>query len=310
MIVTLTANPSVDRTFEVADLRRGEVNRPLTVRVDAGGKGVNVARALHANGVATTAVLPLGGHEGQQLLALVTAEGLTVRTVAIADAVRANVTIAEPDGVTTKLNEPGPVLSAADLDALDAALVDAAHGADWVVLCGSLPPGAPSDTYARLTRHLRETGVRVAVDADGEAFASALAAEPDLVKPNADELAEATGLEVDGPGSALRAIVALRASGARTVLASLGRHGAILVDDSGRYHAAAPVEHPRSTVGAGDAALAGFLAAGAAGPGALDAAVAWGAAAVALPGSRMPRPADLRPDAVHRIPIGHQEALS
>lgn len=309
-VVTLTANPSVDRTCEVDALVRGAVLRPLATRVDAGGKGVNVSRALHAAGVANVAVLPVGGHEGAQLLELLQRDGLAVRTVAITGAVRANVTIVEPDGTTTKLNEPGPTLSPDEVDALQDTLLEAARGADWVVLSGSLPPGCPADLYTRLTDLLHAAGVRVALDCDGPVLLDALRAGPDLVKPNRRELAEATGLEIASVGDAVRAIAALQELGARAVLASLGSRGAVLVDATGEHHATAEVDHPRSTVGAGDAALAGFLAAGARGPDALDAAVAYGAAAVALPGSRMPTPADLRPSAVRRIPIRAQEALS
>lgn len=309
-VVTLTANPSVDRTCEVDALVRGAVLRPLATRVDAGGKGVNVSRALHAAGVANVAVLPVGGHEGAQLLDLLQRDGLAVRTVAITGAVRANVTIVEPDGTTTKLNEPGPTLAAREVLALQDTLLQAARGADWVVLSGSLPPGCPPDLYSRLTELLHAAGVRVALDCDGPVLLDALRAGPDLVKPNRRELAEATGLEIASPADAVRAVAALQELGARAVLASLGSRGAVLVDDTGEHHATAEVDRPRSTVGAGDAALAGFLAAGARGPDALDAAVAYGAAAVALPGSRMPTPADLRPTAVRRIPIRAQEALS
>ncbi len=287
MIVTFTANPSVDRTAEVDALVRGAVIRARAVRVDGGGKGVNVTRALAANGYRSLAVLPTGGAEGAQLLALLAAENLQFEAVAVGGSVRANVTIVEPDGTTTKINEPGPHLSHAELAALTDALATAAADADWVVLSGSVPPGAPDDLYATITMHLRSLGLRVAVDADGELLRRALPTAPDVIKPNRSELAKASGIEVRELTDVLVAIERLRASGARTVLSSLGSQGAVLVDDTGTYHATAPAT-ARSTVGAGDATLAGFLAAGGAGPDALVEAVAWGTAAVALPGSRMP----------------------
>src|SRR6516164_7186579 len=152
MIVTLTANPSVDRTIEVAALRPGTVIRARASRVDAGGKGVNVARALAAHGRKATAVLPSGGAEGAQLEALLTGSGMDLLSVRIAGSIRANVTVVEADGTTTKLNEPGPQLSRDELDALAATLSDAAACAEWVVLSGSLSPGAPADWYAGLIR--------------------------------------------------------------------------------------------------------------------------------------------------------------
>ncbi|HUO74506.1 MAG TPA: 1-phosphofructokinase [Solirubrobacteraceae bacterium] len=298
LIVTFTANPSVDRTAEVPELRRGAVLRATRTRIDGGGKGVNVTRALAANGYRSLAVLPAGGPEGVQLLDLLNSQQLDTRPVPIAGAVRANVTIVEPDGTTTKINEPGPTLSDDELHALTDALLLAADGAEWVVLSGSLPPGAPGDLYASLTERLHAAGTRVAVDTHGSALRASCAARPDLIKPNRRELTEASRMEVNTIADARAAADLLRAAGAGTVLASLGHDGAVLVEQGGSYHATAAVAAPRSTVGAGDAMLAGFLAGGATGPTALAEAVAWGTAAVSLPGSRMPTPIDLDRDAV------------
>ena len=293
MIVTLTANPSVDRTIEVAALRPGTVIRARASRVDAGGKGVNVARALAAHGGKTKAVLPSGGAEGAQLEALLAGAGLDLLTVRIAGSIRANVTVVEADGTTTKLNEPGPGLSQDELDALAVALTDAAVQADWVVLSGSLSPGAPAGWYAELIRRLRGTGPRVAIDSSGPPLAMAIAARPDLVKPNREELAELAGRPVDTIADVVGAALTLTANGVHTVLTSLGPAGAVLVRRDAAWHATAAALEPRSTVGAGDALLAGYLAAGADGTGALAQAVAWGSAAAALPGSRMPGPGDI-----------------
>ncbi|MGA2929641.1 MAG: 1-phosphofructokinase [Solirubrobacteraceae bacterium] len=304
MIVTFTANPSVDRTAEVPELVRGAVIRAHQIRVDAGGKGINVTRALTANGHPSLAVLPSGGAEGAQLRALLEAQQLWVRAVPIVGAVRANVTIVEPDGTTTKINEPGPELSVNELSDLTAALLEAAGaGADWVVLSGSLPPGVPAELYASLTERLHEQGVRVALDTSGSLLRAAVAGAPDLIKPNDRELEQASGVEVKTPADVLEAVAALREAGARDVLASLGADGAVLVDQTGAWHASAPVAVPRSTVGAGDSMLAGFLAAGGRGPEALVEGVAWATAAVSLPGSRMPVPAEIDRSVVHVNPI-------
>ncbi|SDD44416.1 1-phosphofructokinase [Actinokineospora iranica] len=302
MIVTVTANPSVDRTVEIDGLRRGAVLRARSALLDAGGKGVNVARALAANGHRATAVLPTGGAEGLQLTALLAAAGITVVEVPIAGAVRSNITIAEADGTTTKLNEPGPRLSAGESARLAAATLDAAEGADWVVLCGSLPPGVPVDFYAELTTRLRAKGVRVAVDSSGAALRAALPARPDLIKPNREELADLTGRAVRTLGDVLAAARQVLDGGVPAVVASVGAEGALLLTAEGAWHAHGAVAETRSTVGAGDALLAGFLAAGRVGPDALAAAVAWGAAAASLPGSRMPTPTELDRAAVRCSP--------
>ncbi|WP_227023093.1 1-phosphofructokinase [Actinomadura rubrobrunea] len=294
----MTANPSVDRTVEVDALARGTVIRARAAHVDPGGKGVNVSRALAALGHKTRAVLPSGGAEGRQLADLLAADGIELVLVPIRGAVRANVSVVEPDGTVTKLNEPGPYLVPDESAAVAEAVRTAAAQADWVVLAGSLPPGVPEDFYARLAETLRRGGTRVAIDSSGPAFASALTARPHLVKPNREELAEAAGMPVATLGDAVAAAGVLRARGADAVLASLGADGALLVDDGGAVHGEAPVPVPRSTVGAGDALLAGFLAAGGCGARALAEGLAWAAAATGLPGSRMPAPADLDRTAV------------
>lgn len=300
MIVTVTLNPSVDRTIEVTDLARGAVLRALSSRLDAGGKGVNVARAMAIHGHKAVAVVACGGAEGAQLLALLAgATGLDVRAVAIAGATRSNVTVVEADGTTTKLNEAGPSLSAAELEAVADATVDAAAAAGWVVLSGSLPPGAPDRWYGDLRRRLAACGCKVAVDTSGAALAGVVAAAPDLVKPNREELAELAGRPVSTVADAEAAAGDLRRRGVAAVLVSLGAAGAVLVEPGGRWHATAPAISARSSVGAGDALLAGFLASGAEGPAALREAVAWGSAAAGLPGSAMPRPTDIRRHGIH-----------
>ncbi|TQM69047.1 fructose-1-phosphate kinase [Actinomadura hallensis] len=302
MIVTVTLNPSLDRTIEVDVLARGAVIRARSARLDPGGKGVNVSRALLANGVASTAVVAVGGADGDQLRRLLEAEGMRVDAVRVAGRTRSNVTIVEPGGVTTKLNEPGGPLSAAELDEIGAAVEAAAAGASWVVGCGSLPPGVPDDTYAGLCRRFGPDGIPVAVDTSGAALRAAVPAGPDLIKPNREELAEAVGGPVDTIADVVEAAGELRDRGARAVLVSLGAEGAVLVDDDGVLTGEAPVARPNSTVGAGDALLAGFLAGGARGPAALAEALAWGAAAVRLPASRMPGEADIRRDIVRIHP--------
>ncbi|MGW3891481.1 1-phosphofructokinase [Micromonospora chokoriensis] len=294
MIVTVTLNPSLDRAVEVDSLGRGEVIRAAAAHLDPGGKGVNVSRALLANGVPSVAVLPSGGDEGNQLIRLLKAEGVEVLAVPISGRTRSNITLAEPDGTVTKINEPGPAMCRAEFDeVIDRVLVQAG-GADWVVLCGSVPPGLPADAYAQLCRKLRAAGVRVAVDTSGPALREAALAGATVLKPNRDELADVVGTPLKDLGDVVDAAQRLREWGAGTVVASLGADGAVLVDAEGVRTGTCPVARPRSAVGAGDALLAGFLAAGAQGAIALAEGLAWGAAAVSLPGSRMPGPADLR----------------
>jgi 1-phosphofructokinase len=297
VIVTVTANPSLDRTVEVAALVRGQVHRISAVHVQPGGKGVNVARALVSNGVAARAVIPAGGVEGEQLIGLLTDYDIDVRQVPLAGPVRINVSVVEPDATVTKLNEPGALLTQGEVDALLEAVLNNVDDASWVVLAGSLPPGVGVGFYAEIIRRLAVRGIPVAVDTSGPALKAAAAAGPALLKPNREELEEVVGRLLPTIADISDAARELRDLGAGAVLASLGGDGALLVDARGVWHAEATAV-VRSTVGAGDAMLAGFLAAGAQGVSALRQAVAWGAAAVALPGSTMPGPADIRADAV------------
>lgn len=297
-IVTLTPNPSVDRTIHIPALVRGAVLRASGTSVHASGKGVNVTRALVANGVASSAIAPVGGHEGAQLRELAAHEGIDLVTVPVAGRTRANVSVVEPDGVVTKLNEPGPALGEAERAALMEVVRERAAGAAWIVGCGSLPPAAPDDLYADVAAIGRAAGAAVAVDTSGESLVAAVAAGVDLVKPNTHELAEATATTPRTVGDAIDAAEELRRRGARAVLVSLGADGALLVDEDGARHGEASVATPRSTVGAGDALLAGFLAGGARGERALAEALAWAAAAVALVDSGVPGPDDLDRDAV------------
>lgn len=300
MIVTVTPNPSLDRTFEVPDLTRGAVLRAHGEQVDPGGKGVNVARALAAMHVPTHPVLPLGGPEGQHLRDLLSRRCLDVTGVPVDGHTRVNISIAEPDGTLTKLNAAGPTLSEVEGKALLDQVAALAADADWVACCGSLPGGLPADFYADLVDVVHRAGARVALDTAGAALDAALPHRPDLVKPNRTELAAAAGLGSPRTvGEVLDAARRLRAAGAAAVLTSLGPDGQLLLDaDGAASYGTAPVRSVRSDVGSGDACLAGFLAAGGAGEQALASALAYGAAAVQLPGSQMPTPAQLRPDAV------------
>jgi 1-phosphofructokinase len=309
MILTVTPNPSLDRTLEVESLVRGEVLRAGATRVDAGGKGVNVSRALLANGHDTKVVLPVGGFEGEQFVALLDELGVEVVSVPIAEPIRINVTAVEADGTTTKLNAPGPELSAPEVEALLNATVDAAQDASWVAACGSLPPGAPDDFYAQLAWALRARGVRVAVDTSGAPLEAALTAAPEVVKPNREELAELAGMEIETFGDVVSGAGKIRSLGVGTVVASLGPFGAVLVEEDSAFVAETPPLTPRSTVGAGDALLAGFLAAGGRGSEALAEGVAWGTAACRLPGTAMPGPADIDRGAVTVQAVEHHRAL-
>jgi 1-phosphofructokinase family hexose kinase len=298
VIVTVTPNPSIDRTLTVPVIRRGEVIRATTVSDEAGGKGINVARALVDMGHDASAVVPASRSTASRLRDLV-GQRPPLEVVPIEGAIRVNLSLVEPDGTVTKVNEPGPTLSEAETERLIDAVARTVAGdasVEWVVGCGSLPPGAPEDFYGRLIDRLGPA-VRVAVDADRGALRSAVAHRPGLIKPNRAELAELVGTPLATLGDVVDAASELTSTGVGRVLVSLGSDGAVVVDATGTAcHATAAIDDVANPVGAGDALLAGFLAGGA-DVGALPSAVAWSVAACRAAGTRMP-PVTPRDEAV------------
>jgi 1-phosphofructokinase family hexose kinase len=288
VIVTVTPNPSIDRTLRVPVLRRGEVVRATGTTSEAGGKGINVARALDEMGVAAVAIAPASEATRARLDALLDGHPALL-VIPIEGEIRTNLSLIEPDGTVTKVNEPGPALEPAVADRLldhIAAAIAAIDGVDWVVGCGSLSPGLSDTFYAELASRM-PAGVRVAIDADRGALRVAIGAGVALVKPNRVELEELVGRPLATIGDVHDAASWLVAGGVAQVLVSLGADGALAVDGSSACHVEAPIDDASNTVGAGDALLAGYLAGGATLSG-LPEAVAWSVAACRAPGTRMP----------------------
>ncbi|GJF08189.1 1-phosphofructokinase [Mycolicibacterium cyprinidarum] len=313
MIVTVTPNPSIDRTVTLpSPLTRGAVHRIGSVTSQAGGKGVNVARALTLAGVEALALLPAATND--PLLSALQSAGVAYRVVPTIEPARTNLTITEQDGTTTKLNEPGAELDTTAVRALTDAVLEAATDAAWVVMSGSLPPGVPNGWYGDIVALLASQPCRIAVDTSDAPLAALVASldhgAPDLIKPNAEELAGVLGysplaLEAavaqGDPEPVVAAARRLIDRGIGAVLATLGAAGAVLVDQNGAWLATPPPITPRSTVGAGDSSLAGYVRAevgGAVPPQRLQMAVAYGSAAAALPGTTLPTPAEIDLNAV------------
>jgi len=284
LIVTVTPNPSIDRTLRIPELVRGTVLRATSATAEAGGKGINVSRALATQGLETVAIVPLSESSAAVVGGLL-GSSTPIEPVTIAGEIRVNISLVETDGTVTKINEPGPPLRDEDVTALLDRAIELGARAAWVVGCGSLPPGAPVDLYARLAGRLPR-GVPVAVDADGPALKACIGQPLALLKPNRHELEVLVDAELATLGSVVDAAAHIIEAGARTVLVSLGRDGAVVVDAAGAVHAEAPIDDALNAVGAGDALLAGFIASGAT-AGALSTAIAWSVAACRSPGTRM-----------------------
>jgi len=283
VILTVTLNPAWDVTYPVAALVPGSTHRVARVTGQAGGKGINVARVLKRMGQPVLATGVLCGDTGRAIAADLEAAGVPAAFADGGDHSRTRTTVAVVEtgaaGQATVFNEPGP--DALDWPAILGQLRPLIARSALVVLSGSLPPALPTDAYATLIEAARADGVPTILDSDGVALTAALAARPDLVKPNRDELARATGTE-----DLRRGARALLDAGAAAVVVSDGPAGLLAVTPDEVVRARPPAVRAVNPTGAGDAAVAA-LATGLLErlpwPDALRRAVAWSAASVLEP---------------------------
>lgn len=279
-VLTVTLNTALDVTYQVPRLTPGQMHRVLPPAVRAGGKGVNVARVLHQLGEPVQVTGFAGGAAGRILRTALADDGIAEDLAPIAAETRRTVTVVETEaGEATLLNEAGPRVTAGEWTAFIDRYRALAAGCRVAVLSGSLPPGVPDDAYAILIR--AAPGVPVLLDADGPALAEGVRAGPDVVKPNAAELAGATG-RADVAGGA----DALRAAGARAVVVSQGPQGLTVFTDGPSWSARPPERISGNPTGAGDAAVAALargMSRGTPWPQRLAEAAALSAAAVAAP---------------------------
>jgi 1-phosphofructokinase len=261
-VLTVTLNPAIDQTITVDRLVPGEVHRARSVRRNAGGKGVNVASCLADWGLRSTAFGLLGAQNAATFEALFASGGIEDRCQRVDGATRVNLKIVDAVD-TTDINLDGPQVTPDQVEA-SAADIEALAGPDTlVVLAGSLPPGCPPDIYAGLIARLRERGSRVLLDTSGAPLEHALAAPvlPHCLKPNRHELAEWSGEVLDDISDIIRTADRLRARGAELVVVSMGADGALFLSDQGALIAGLAAPSVVSTVGAGDAMVAGLAAA-------------------------------------------------
>lgn len=256
MILTVTLNTALDITYRVRSLRPHASHRVSEVTERPGGKGVNVARVLAALGHEVTVTGFTGGATGRVVReGLATVPGVVDAFVPLSGATRRTIAVVDDrTGDTTQLNEPGPTVAPTEWSAFQEAYEDLLPGVSAVALCGSLPPGVPVGAYAGLVRTARSAGIPVLLDTSGEPLRRGVAARPDIIKPNADELAELTGSH-----EPLRATQDARRRGAGAVVASLGPGGLLATTREGRWRATPPTPLRGNPTGAGDSVVAGLL---------------------------------------------------
>lgn len=258
-ILTLTLNPALDLTVELARLEPGQVNRSDAMHSHAAGKGVNVAQVLADLGHTLTVSGFLGADNAQAFETLFAQRGFVDAFIRVPGETRSNIKLAEQDGRITDLNGPGPRVDEAAQQALLERLEKIAPGHDVVVVAGSLPRGVSPQWLQALIIRLKKLGLNVALDTSGEALRVALAAGPWLIKPNTEELADALGCDVVSEFAQAEAAQRLHAQGIEHVVISHGADGVNWFSVGSALHASPPSVTVASTVGAGDSLLAGML---------------------------------------------------
>ncbi|AKT49438.1 phosphofructokinase [Olsenella sp. oral taxon 807] len=257
MIYTVTLNPALDKTATVENLRLDSVNRISELRVDPGGKGINVSKVVRELGAKTVAIALLGGHTGTMLRNMLAELGIECKVLEVEGETRTNLKIKDPALKTnTDINEPGPEVTDEQLRGMLDGLVGEVGGGDIVVLSGSLPRGAAADTYKVWVAALKKTGAKVYLDADGDKLVRGIEAKPDLIKPNEIELGAMMGRTLDADEKIVEAARELIDGGLDRVMVSMGGAGALYVARDVTIKAN-PVKVPvGSTVGAGDSVVA------------------------------------------------------
>ena len=260
MIFTVTLNPAVDRELTVAGIAFDTVLRATDWRVDCGGKGFNVARMLKSVGISSVALGFAAGRSGEMLSDKLQTLGIETDFIWVEGETRTNVSIVSSEnGQYVKVNEPGPTITATDLAELAKKIGDRARAGDWWVLAGSLPPGVPQTYYTELINIIQAAGAKVFLDTSGDALRQNCAAKPLLVKPNDEEAHELTDLPVTTKEEIAAVGKAVTAMGPASAIISLGKNGAMLVDDGKAWLAASPKIEAANPIGAGDSMVAGVV---------------------------------------------------
>ncbi len=294
-ILTLTLNPAIDVHCTLASFRAEHENIADVTDREAGGKGVNISRALQVLGVPNTALLLTGEENAASFVQTLTDFGLDVAEIRLPGRIRENITIHPQDAPETRLSFTGFAVDAAVSARVAAYVRDNIGAGDVLTVTGSLPRGMHKEDVTAIMTEARDRGARVVLDSRSFTTQDMLSIRPWLVKPNEDELAAFCGLSAITDADVRRVAQDWQAQGIENVMVSLGARGAVLACADGYFTVPAPKINPLSTIGAGDSSLAGFIAAFAAGKsaqGCLRSAVAVGSAACLTPGTQPPRKAD------------------
>lgn len=259
MILTLTINPALDRNVSVDRLAFEDRGYILETSESPGGRGINASRVIHSFGAKTLAIAPSGGATGKRFEALTASSSFPMELVPISNEMRTNLTITDQQGLTVKLNELGPTIKPKELDKISAAIEGRLAKAQWLMICGSLPPGVPPAFYTHLIELARKKKVKTLLDTDGEALILGLEAKPTAVGPNQQEAERLLNRALITRPHLIDAVERIHLMGAQSVILSLGARGAIGKNATDMIEAIPPRIDAVCPIGAGDALAAAFV---------------------------------------------------
>lgn len=259
-IITVTLNPAIDKTVMVDKLEVGGLNRVQSMRMDPGGKGINVARVLKNFGMPVKATGVIAGAQGKNLLQYLAREEIKADFLKVPGETRTNLKVVDSStSITTEINEAGFAVEETEINAFKKQFAGLMQEASCVVLSGSLPPGVDCGIYRELTKIAKDNGVKTILDADDEALGEGIQAIPFAIKPNIHELEKLVGYTLSSDQDVIGAAQKLLEKGIQAVLVSMGAKGAIIMDKTAIYRVWAEAVVPKSTVGAGDSMVAVFV---------------------------------------------------
>ncbi len=256
IILTITPNPSIDRLAVIRNYQVGAIHRPERTFKVAGGKGLHVSRTIRQLGGDVAAAVLVGGHGGRWIVEQLEEQGIQVYSSWVPDESRCNLSVYDSENNTlTEIYEYGPTINSATWEQFEEVALGASANARLVTLSGSLPPGAPTDGYARLIAAIQRRGIPSFLDSHGPELSAALEARPHLIKINGDEAGELTGHAVEGLADAQRAAEIIVQHGVNTAVITLGARGSVVMTGEQVWRVTLPAVEAQSPVGSGDVLL-------------------------------------------------------
>jgi 6-phosphofructokinase 2 len=297
MIATVTLNPSLDKSVTVERLLIDEANRWTSFRRDPGGKGINVSRVIHEFGGKTMAFGFIGGIDGEILMGLLREQKVPFDFTCIKEVIRSNFIVTDSNTHhQTRIDAPGPYISRNELEDLKTKITNMEPKPSYIVVAGSVPPGIPTDIYREIIEDAKKQGIKTVLDSDGKWLKTGIVAVPHIIKPNVREAEKLLGLLLNDESAIVRAAQKLVSQGIEIAMISRGREGMIVASKDVVLNVIPPEMKVVSSVGAGDATIAGLVYTLSAGGSLIEAArmaVAAGSATVLTPGTELCHKADV-----------------